>query len=109
MPACHNKQKTMNNQQLNFSKHLFWDVDEKSIDVERNDVFLIGRVIQYGYFSDWKKLIQLYGYSRIKEKVVQLRSLDDISLHFVSNLFKIPLAKFRCYTQKQSEQNYWKF
>jgi len=99
----------MNAKQINFSEHLFWDVDKESIDFEKNDVFMIGRVIQYGYFSDWKKLIQLYGYNRIKEKVVQLRSLDDISLHFVSNLFKIPLIDFRSYTLKQTEENYWKF
>ncbi len=99
----------MSAKQINFSEHLFWDVDKGSIDFEKNDVFMIGRVIQYGYFSDWKKLIQLYGYNRIKEKVVQLRSLDDISLHFASNLFNIPLKDFRCYTLKQSEENYWKF
>ena len=94
---------------MNFSKHLFWDTDTETLDFEKNDVFIIGRVLQYGYFDDWKKIMKLYGRDRIKEKVTQIRDLDDISLHFVSNLFDIPLQEFRCYTLKQSNQSYWNY
>ena len=93
----------------NFSSHLFWDVDRSRLDLDEHSQFLIGRVLQYGYFSDWQTLVKLYGFEKIKESLLEIRFLDDISLHFASNLFSIPLEKFRCYTTKQSAQNYWNY
>jgi hypothetical protein len=93
----------------NFSEHLFWDVETASLDFDKNDVFIIGRVLQYGYYKDWIKLMTLYGRERIKKKIIQIRHLDDISLHFASNYFKIPLERFRCYTLKQLNKNYWNY
>lgn len=93
----------------NFSSHLFWDVDRSKIEIDEHSQFLIGRVLQYGYFKDWQTLVKLYGFEKIKESLLEIRFLDDISLHFASNLFSIPLEKFRCYTTKQSAQNYWNY
>ncbi|MBM3186032.1 MAG: hypothetical protein FJZ67_07010 [Bacteroidetes bacterium] len=92
-----------------FSTHLFWDVDSSKIQIDEHSQFLIGRVLQYGYFKDWQTLVKLYGVEKIKETLLEIRFLDDISLHFVSNLFSIPLEKFRCYTTKQSAANYWNY
>ena len=93
----------------NFSSHLFWDIDRSKLDLDEHRQFLIGRVLQYGYLKDWQTLIKLYGFEKIKESLTELRFLDDISLHFASNFFSIPLEKFRCYTTKLSAQNYWNY
>jgi hypothetical protein len=93
----------------NFSSHLFWDVDRSRLDLDEHSQFLIGRVLQYGYFRDWQFLVKLFGLEKIKNTLLEIRFLDDISLHFASNLFSIPLEKFRCYTIKQSAQNYWNY
>jgi hypothetical protein len=92
-----------------FSSHLFWDIDRSKLEIDRHSQFLIGRVLQYGFFTDWKLLVRLYGNEKIKETLLEIRFLDDISLHFASNLFSVPVEKFRCYTTKQSAQNFWNY
>ena len=92
-----------------FSSHLFWDVDRSKLDLNEHCQFLIARVLQFGFLKDWQLLVKIYGVDKIKETLVEIRFLDDISLHFASNLFSIPLEKFRCYNTKQSAQNFWNY
>jgi hypothetical protein len=92
-----------------FSKHIFWDVDKSKLDLNQHAMFFIGRVLQYGFYKDWQVLLQIYGVEKIKDMVIELRYIDDISLHFASNLFSIPLEKFRCYTTKQSAATFWNY
>ncbi|MDO4224901.1 MAG: hypothetical protein Q4C75_03305 [Bergeyella zoohelcum] len=90
-----------------FSSHLFWDVDLAEINIEKHRNFLIGRVIEYGFLKDWQLLKSLYGIEEIKKTSIELRSLDAVSLAFLSTIFQIPINQFRCYKHRQSVQNYW--
>jgi hypothetical protein len=108
------EQRTMSPEQISevsykFSSHLFWDIDRTKLQLEEHSHFFIGRVLQYGFLEDWKLLVQVYGLERIKETLLEIRFLDDISLHFASNFFSVPLEKFRCFSTKQSAQNYWNY
>ncbi|MEI7595925.1 MAG: hypothetical protein WCK02_09275 [Bacteroidota bacterium] len=46
---------------VNFSNHLFWDIDREKIDLERNAKWLIGRVLDYGLLIDWVIIRKYYG------------------------------------------------
>lgn len=90
-----------------FSQHLFWDVDLDGFDFENHAGFFAQRVIEYGKINDWYLLKQLYGLEKIKELALQFRSLDAVSLAYLSAIFNIDKTQFRCYKHKQLVQNYW--
>ena len=90
-----------------FSKHLFWDVDLADFDFEKHKIHLINRVLEYGLIKDWKLLKEFYGLETIKEVSLNLRSLDAVTLSYLSAIFKIDKTEFRCYKHRQLYQTYW--
>jgi len=89
------------------SPHLFWDVDRSTVDAVKNKSFIIQRVLEYGFMSDWKVIYALYGISEIANTAVNIKDLDQKSLAFISMLSKIPEEKFLSYTSKQSAPPHW--
>jgi hypothetical protein len=77
--------------------------------LEKNGVFVLQRVLQYGILKDWLLLKSIMGAENIKALAVQLPTLDDVSISFLSNLYKIDKSEFKCYKNKQSNQNYWSY
>lgn len=90
-----------------FSPHLFWDVDLATFDLEKHNIHMIQKVLEYGKMSDWNLLKALYGLDKIKEVSLNLRSLDAVTLSFLSTIFNIDKTEFRCYRHRQLVQNYW--
>lgn len=90
-----------------FSPHLFWDVDLTKFDLDKHKIFLVERVLQYGKLEDWTNLKNLYGRGKIKEISLEIRSLDAVTLSFLSTIFNIDKTEFRCYKHRQLVQNYW--
>ncbi|MPS71577.1 MAG: hypothetical protein E2590_00320 [Chryseobacterium sp.] len=90
-----------------FSPHLFWDVDLSTFDLDKHYVHMIQKVLEYGKIEDWNLLKMYYGLNKIKEVSLNLRSLDAVTLSFVSTIFNIDKTEFRCYKHRQLVQNYW--
>lgn len=90
-----------------FSQHLFWDVDLATFDLFKYKEFMVGRVVEYGKLSDWELIKLLYGKDKIREISLNLRSLDAVSLSFLSTIFNIDKSEFRCFKHRQLVQNYW--
>ena len=90
-----------------FSKHLFWDVDLNDFDFDKHAGFFAQIVIEYGNIDDWNLVKKLYGLDKIKDLALQFRSLDAVSLSYLSTIFKIDKTEFRCYKHKQLFPNYW--
>ena len=91
------------------SSHLFWDTDSKALDFEKSKEQIIYKVIEYGIISDWKIIKAVYGLETIKNVSLNFRSLDEVSLAFLANIFQIDKNNFRCYKLKQSNQNFWSY
>lgn len=89
------------------SPHLFWDVNPANITFDKNETLIVQRVLEYGNHLDWTILKSHYGLKRIGLVASQLRSLDEVALHFISTICKIPLESFRCYTKQQSHPNFY--
>jgi len=94
---------------LNLSPHIFWDVDVKTIDMEKNGVFVLQRVLQYGLLKDWLLVKSNLGLEKIKSIAIQIPTLDDVTISFLSNLLKIEKSEFKCYKNRQSNQNCWNY
>jgi hypothetical protein len=90
-----------------FSQHLFWDVDKSSFDLDIYKVQMISKVLEYGNWNDWTFLKEYYGLEIIQEVSLNLRSIDAVTLSYLSALFSIDVKEFRCYKHKQLVQNYW--
>ena len=90
-----------------FSQHLFWDVDLDGFDFELHKVHLIHKVLEYGLLKDWDLLKQYYGLEVIKEVSLNLRTLDAVTLSYLSCIFNIDKTEFRCYKHKQLYPTYW--
>ncbi len=93
----------------NISKTAFWDVNFEEIDFEKNTRDVINRVLMNGKLSDWLEINSYYGIEKIKEEVVQMRYLSNITLNFCSFYYQIPKEEFRCYKLKQSIPKLWEF
>ena len=90
-----------------FSPHLFWDVDLDDFDFELHKVHLIHKVLEYGLLKDWDLLKRYYGLEVIKEVSLNLRTLDAVTLSYLSTIFNIDKTEFRCYKHKQLYPTYW--
>jgi hypothetical protein len=44
---------------------LFWDVDVEALDVDRDEVYILARVLERGRLSDIKWIMRQYGLERI--------------------------------------------
>lgn len=92
-----------------FSKNLFWDIDESSLDLEEHARFIVERVVTRGKTTDFFALLELLGRERIMKEIVKIRYLDAVTFNFLSKIFRIPKSKFRCYKQPQSIQQLWQY
>ena len=95
--------------ELTLSGHLLWDIDSRNIDYDRHSTFIIKRTLQYGFYSDWKNILQYYGLNKIIDVALKIRDLDFKTASFLSIVSGVSKNNFRCYTTKQSIPRHWDF
>jgi hypothetical protein len=93
----------------NYSRHLFWDIDMRSLDLNQHKELLVNRVLDYGFFADWKQLNTDLGLEEIGIIARNLRDLDVRAVSFISLLTDIDITQFRCYTHQRSIPQHWHF
>lgn len=91
------------------SGHLFWDVDRSQLRFEEHQRFIVQRILEYGLLNDWLLLRKSMSIDEIASVSKELRSLDDISLNFISKLSGQVKEDFRCYTIRPSQNKLWPF
>ncbi|MDI9337499.1 MAG: hypothetical protein QM539_03635 [Alphaproteobacteria bacterium] len=89
------------------SPHLFWDVDVNNFDLNKYQVQVVTKVLQFGNWNDWKLLIKGYGIETLKDICLNIRSLDDKTLTYLATIFEIDIKSFRCYKNKPLAPNFW--
>lgn len=94
---------------LNLSKTLFWDIDLNNFDNLRNKRLIIERVFTRGDLDDIKATIKFYGIETIKNEIIYAGFLDNKTLTWTSDFFKIPKSDFRCFIKKQSKPTHWNY
>ncbi len=92
---------------LSFSKNLFWDIDTADLDMEKHAAYVVGRVLDYGRWEDWRLIRDYYGLERIKNVALNIRSMMPKSLSFVAVMTHTPQNQFRCYELIQSKKAPW--
>jgi len=92
-----------------FSKHLFWDVDRSTLNLETHKSYIIKQVLEYGLMNDWKLIQKHYGIKQIAQESTTYRELDKKALSFIAFLSQTPIQDFRCYNYQQSTPQHWNF
>ncbi|MDA3905171.1 MAG: hypothetical protein PF484_03765 [Bacteroidales bacterium] len=93
----------------NLSKHLFWDIDSSALDLSKHSKYIITRVLQYGLYSDWEKLLAYYGLETIVHTAMKIKGLDKKTASFLAVLGNTQKKNFLCYTTEQSTPKHWNF
>ncbi len=88
---------------LSFNKTLFWDVDLKHLDYNKNADFIIERVLNYGDKKDYKEIKNNYGLKKIKQTAKKVNYINKKNINFWSIVFNIPINLFKC-TKKFSNK-----
>ena len=87
---------------LLLNKHLFWDTNINSIDLDKHKQAIIERVNERGSWNEFKEMLEFYGRDIVIESVKKVRYFSDKTMYLISGYFNIPLGDLRCYIQKQS-------
>ena len=91
------------------SPHLFWDVDISEIDEDVNSKYIVSKVLQYGLYADFEKIVKYYGLMKIVELATNIRGIDKKTVSFLSTISGVSKNKFSCYITEQSNPQHWNF
>jgi len=94
---------------LQFSEHLFWDIDIKELEMEKHKEFIVERVLDYGYLNDWLLIKEYYSLERLATIAKNIRNLMPKSLSFISSITDTQITDYRCYKLAQSNPQHWNF
>lgn len=94
---------------MEFSKGLFWDVDETKFDYEKHAGHIIPRVFMRGSLEDIRQVLSYYGQEKVKQTLLQTRYLDKLSLAFSMGFFNLNKEDFRCYKLNRFTQEPWSY
>jgi hypothetical protein len=93
----------------NLSKTAFWDIDFDRLDAEKNAVFIMEKVFNYGLWKDQVAIIKYYGEERIKKEVVKGAYFKKKVLSFLCHIFELQPSDFTCYIRRQSHRQHWNY
>jgi hypothetical protein len=93
----------------NLSKTAFWDVNFEELDFEKNAVFIMEKVFNYGLWSDYIAIIKYYGKERIKNDVVKGAYFKKKVLNFLCKIFDLQAVDFICYSRRQLHRLPWNY
>lgn len=89
------------------SKLPFWDVDYSSLDIERDCLFILEKVFNYGLWADYRVAFSVYGQARIRHEIVQASYLKKEVLSFLCLVLNLKPIDFKCFTKTQSLLPLW--
>ncbi|MBI2967501.1 MAG: hypothetical protein HYY40_06785 [Bacteroidetes bacterium] len=91
---------------LKLPKRLFWDTNYNKIDPDKQYLWVISRVFDYGSWEDVKEVIAYYGEKKVMKSLQYVKYLKPYALSLACSLFNLNPADFKCYTRKQFHHDY---
>jgi len=72
-------------------RSLFWDVSE--MDPQKNERFIIERILNFGDADDYRWALGFYGEEKIKKALLEGKSITKKSLSFWCQFFNLNIEK----------------
>jgi len=88
-----------------FSAHLFWDTDLEKLDIRKDKVYIIERVMNYGLEKDEIVLYKLYSAGTIKRIVTRLETLNQRTIAYLCMVLNLKETDFKCFGKIPSHLN----
>ena len=92
-----------------FTKRLFWDIDVNSLNAEKDQFFIIERVMNYGLWLDFVELMQFYGKETVRKEIVKSSYLKKDVLNFLCLYLNLKPSQFKCYKRRQLTEPHWDY
>lgn len=93
----------------NISKRVFWDVDFESLDYDKDRLFIIDKVMNYGLWDDFVATVKYYGKEVIRKEIVKSPYLKKDVLNFLCFYLGLQPSDFECYTRRQLQEPHWAY
>lgn len=84
-----------------FDKRIFWDVNFENIDYEAKANWVIVRVFERGDVPDIRNCRRFYGDEKIREALLNAKSLMLHTIYLASAVIERPIEDFKCYKNRQ--------
>ena len=84
-----------------FRKEMFWDIQFEKLDIEKNRNLIIQRVVDFGTWEEFLKMVNQYGKKVVIEESLLNRELSDQGAYFLSHYFEKNIKDFVCYKKRQ--------
>lgn len=91
------------------SPRVFWDTDIATLDYEKDKLYVMDKVLNYGVWDDFVAMMKYYGKDVVKKEVVRLPYLKKDVLNFLCFYLGLKPAQFECYTRRQLQEPHWDF
>jgi len=96
-------------QKPEISKKAFWDVRFSDIDFEKNSLYVMEKIFNYGNWTDQVSIMKFYGLDRIRKEIINASYLRKPVISFLSALLQISKTEFTCYTKMQYHPLPWDY
>jgi hypothetical protein len=87
---------TLKNQKLTFLKKYFWETDFKSLDLKKDAVYIISRILEYGDIKAVKWLLKNFDKKLIKKVILTQRGFSPKTSNFWRLFFNLNKNKVLC-------------
>ena len=89
------------------SPSAFWDVDFDKIDFDKNSLFVMNKVFNYGSWGDIVEVLKFYGLERINTEIVQAAYLKKTALSFLCLILELNNTDFVAYQRRRAKPATW--
>jgi hypothetical protein len=93
----------------NLSKQVFWDIDFKSLNYEKDRFYIVEKVMNYGLWNDFIELVKFYGKDVIRTEITRSSYLKKDVLSFLCLYLNLKPSQFKCYKRRQSNEKHWTY
>ena len=85
---------------MKLTKAAFWNCDLDKFDYLEDKDYIIKRILEAGLENDEIIMWNLYSYEDIKNVAINLETLDESMVTYMSFVLKIDEKEFKCYGKK---------
>jgi hypothetical protein len=93
----------------NLSPHVFWDIDFKSLNYEKDRFYIVEKVMNYGLWNDFLEIAKFYGKDVIRKEITRSSYLKKEVLSFLCLYLNLKPSQFKCYRRRQSNEKHWTY
>jgi hypothetical protein len=96
-------------QKPDISQKAFWDVRFSEIDFEKNALYVMEKVFNYGTWKDQVAIMKFYGLQRISKEIINAGYLSKPVISFLCAILQLQKKDFKCYNKMQLHPLPWNY